>query len=83
MQNAIAPLLPEKLNSVSAHYDTPNGRISVAWERTDENSVVLKIIVAEKLHGKILLPAGFAFEDGTHETELKSGEYQYKILQFA
>ena len=71
----IAPLFPEKINSVSAHYDTPNGRISVAWERTDENSVVLKITAAEKLHGKILLPAGFAFEDGTHEAELKSGEY--------
>ena len=71
----IAPLFPEKLNSVSAHYNTPNGRISVAWERADENSVVLKITAAEKLHGKILLPAGFAFEDGTHEAELKSGEY--------
>lgn len=73
----IAPLFPEKLNNVSAHYDTPNGRISVAWERTDENSIVLKISAAEKLHGKILLPEGFAFEDGTHETELKSGEYQF------
>ena len=72
----IAPLFPEKLNSVSAHYNTPNGRISVAWERADENSVVLKITAAEKLHGKILLPAGFAFEDGTHEAELKSGEYK-------
>ena len=72
----IAPLFPEKLNSVSAHYNTPNGRISVAWERADENSVVLKITAAEKLHGKILLPAGFAFEDGTHEAVLKSGEYK-------
>ena len=74
----IAPLFPEKLRNVSARYYTPNGRISVAWERADENSVVLKIKAAEKLHGKILLPEGFAFEDGTHETELKSGEYGLK-----
>lgn len=74
----IAPLFPEKLRNVSARYYTPNGRISVAWERADENSVVLKITAAEKLHGKILLPEGFAFEDGTHETELKSGEYGLK-----
>ena len=70
----IAPLFPEKLRNVSAHYDTPNGRISVAWKRAD-NSIVLKITAAEKLHGKILLPGGFAFEDGTHEAELKSGEF--------
>ena len=71
----IAPLFPEKLNSVCAHYDTPNGKIAINWERTDENSFILKITAAEKLHGKILLPEGFAFEDGTHKAELKSGEF--------
>lgn len=70
----IAPLFPEKLNSVCAHYKTPNGKIAINWERTDENSFILKITAAEKLHGKILLPEGFTFEDGTHEAELKSGE---------
>ena len=38
----------------------------------------MKIKAAEKLHGKILLPEGFAFEDGTCETELESGEYGLK-----
>lgn len=71
----IAPLFPEKLNSVCAHYDTPNGKIAINWERTNENSFILKITAAEKLHGKILLPEGFTFEDGTHEAELKSGEF--------
>lgn len=71
----IAPLFPEKLNSVCAHYDTPNGKIAINWERTDENSFILKITAAEKLHGKILLPEGFTFEDGTHEAELKSGGF--------
>ena len=76
----IAPLFPEKLRNVSARYDTPKGGISVSWERADGNSVVLKITAAENLHGKILLPDGFAFEDGTHETELKSGEYRLKHM---
>lgn len=76
----IAPLFPEKLRNVSARYDMPKGGISVSWERADENSVVLKITAAEKLHGKILLPEGFAFENGTHETELKSGEYRLKHM---
>ena len=45
----------------------------------DENghSVILKINVAEKLHGKIVSPTGFTFADGTGETDLKSGEYQF------
>ena len=73
----IVPLFPEKLNSVGAHYDTPNGRIAVGWERAGENSVILKINVAEKLHGKIVSPTGFTFADGTGETDLKSGEYQF------
>ena len=47
----------------------------INWERTDENSFILKITAAEKLHGKILLPEGFTFEDGTHEAELISGEF--------
>ena len=71
----IAPLFPEKLRNVSAHYDTPNGKIAIKWERTNKNSFILKITAAKKLHGKILLPEGFTFEDGTHEAELKSGEF--------
>ena len=71
----IKPLFPEKLNSVSAYHDTPVGRISVSWERTNEQSFILKIESAENLHGKIVLSEGFTFSDGSEEKELACGEY--------
>ena len=71
----IKPLFPKKLNSVSAYHDTPNGRISVAWECTGKQSITLKIKSAKKLHGKIILPNGYTFDDGSAEKVLASGEY--------
>ena len=71
----IKPLFPEKLNSVSAYHDMPAGRISVAWERTNEQSIILKIESAEKMHGKIILPDGFIFADGSKEKTLASGHF--------
>ena len=74
----IIPLFPKKLDSVNAYHDTPSGRISVAWERTGENALVLKIEADERLYGKIVLPRGFAFSDGSAEKELESGEYNLR-----
>ncbi len=71
----IKPLFPEKLNSVSAYHDTPLGRISVSWDRTNEQSFILKIESAEKLHGKIILPDGFVFADGSKEKTLAIGHF--------
>lgn len=71
----IRPLFPEKLNSVSAYHDLRDGRICVAWERINEHSISLKIEAAKKLHGKIILPVGLAFADGTEEKTLAGGEY--------
>ena len=70
----IKPLFPEKLNEVSAYYDTPNGRISVAWKRENGN-IILKISADENLHGKIILPNGYVFADDGIEKVLASGEY--------
>ncbi|MGN0492961.1 MAG: family 78 glycoside hydrolase catalytic domain, partial [Acutalibacteraceae bacterium] len=69
----IKPLFPEKLDSVSAYHDTAVGRISVSWERTNEQSITLKIEAAGNLHGKIILPDGFIFADGSKEKTLASG----------
>lgn len=71
----IMPLFPEKLNSVSAYHDLRDGRISVTWERTSDQSITLKIEAAEKLHGKIVLPKGFTFSDGSKEKTLASGNF--------
>lgn len=71
----IKPLFPEKLDSVSAYHDTPKGRISVDWKRTDVNNITMKIEAAEGLHGKIVLPSGFKFADGSLEKELEASAF--------
>lgn len=71
----IAPLFPQKLDSVSAYHDTAAGRISVCWERTSEQSISLKIVAAQKIHGKIASPPGYVFRDERTEKELATGEY--------
>ena len=70
----IKPCFAEALSEVSAYHDMPDGKISVSWNRNG-GKITLAIKAAEKLHGKIGLPAGYAFEDGDTEKELKSGNY--------
>lgn len=70
----IKPCFAEALSEVSAYHDMPDGKISVSWNRNG-GRITLAIEAAEKLHGKIGLPAGYAFEDGDTEKELKSGNY--------
>ena len=71
----IKPLFPEKLDSVNAYHNLPDGKIAVAWEQVTEG-ITLKIDAAEKLHGRIALPCGYAFADGTAEKALQSGNYK-------
>ena len=71
----IKPLFPEKLNSVNAYHNLPDGRIAVNWERTKEG-IILKIDADKKLHGKITVPFGYKFADGEAEKNLKSGNYK-------
>ena len=70
----IKPCFAEALSEVSAYHDMPDGKISVSWNRNG-GKITLAIEAAEKLHGKIGLPAGYVFEDGDTEKELKSGNY--------
>ena len=70
----IKPCFAEALSEVSAYHDMPDGKISVSWNRNG-SKITLAIEAADKLHGKIGLSAGYAFEDGDTEKELKSGNY--------
>lgn len=70
----IKPCFVEALSEVSAYHDMPDGKISVSWSRS-RSGITLVIEAADKLHGKIGLPAGYVFEDGNSEKELKSGNY--------
>ena len=75
----VQPLFPQGLDSVSAHHDTPNGRIAVRWERVGAEKIQLCVETAEALHGRIVLPEGCCFEDGAQEKPLESGCYSVRL----
>ncbi len=70
----IKPYFVNELYKVSAFHDTPHGRVSVEWSR-EEKSVIISIEAADALHGKIILPEGYVFEDFETEKPLISGKY--------
>ncbi len=72
----IIPLFPKKLDRVNAYYDTPVGRISVSWNRSSDKYIELRIDAADSLHGRIVLPSEFAFDDGLAEKALSSAFYR-------
>ncbi|MBR5922867.1 MAG: family 78 glycoside hydrolase catalytic domain [Clostridia bacterium] len=71
----IAPVFLEKLNRVTASHKLPLGRVEVNWNRTGE-TIDLRVAVPQTVHGSIILPAGYAFENGKTKTPLESGEYR-------
>ncbi len=72
----IKPLFPKRLDSVSAYYDTPVGRISVLWKKMDEKGIELEIEAADGLHGKVAAPSGYIFDDGLTEKTLERAIYR-------
>ena len=71
----LAPCFIKKLTYTTAFYDTPDGRISVKWERTPLG-IKLRVDKNDDIHGEIRLPEGFVFtEDGHSTAKLENGEY--------
>ncbi|MBQ5901127.1 MAG: hypothetical protein IIW86_04615, partial [Clostridia bacterium] len=66
----IAPNFPKNLDFASAKYKD----VSVRWERT-ENEISLTVSAPKNAYGKIVLPKGFAFNNGI-EKPLESGTYR-------
>ncbi len=71
----IKPSFVEKLSFVKAQLDIYCGKISVDWERKN-NKILLSIDIPEKLQGKVLLPSGYAFTDGTDCKKLETGSFE-------
>ncbi len=55
----IEPHFISHLNSAMAHFDSPNGRISISWQRKG-NEVVLDLNLPEDMVFDIILPDGYA-----------------------
>ena len=70
----IKPCFIDSLSEVSACHDMPDGKISVSWSRK-MNGINLAIEAADGLHGKIILPEEYIFEDGNSEKKLRTGNY--------
>lgn len=72
----VKPNFVSQLQNASAWHNAPCGKISVSWERTGEQTVTLTVEAGEAMHGKIGLPEGFRFADGSAEKPLASGSYE-------
>lgn len=73
----ISPHFISNLNYARASYKSPFGEITVYWERTGR-VIKLDVTAPECMNGKIILPYGFVFKDGTNEKSLK-GNCHFEI----
>jgi len=72
----ISPKFAKVLDSADAYYDTSFGRLEVSWAKEGEK-VCLDITSPEGIKGNILAPAGYMFEDGEVEKDIKTGRYLF------
>ena len=68
----ISPQFIQGLDYAEAYYHAPKGKLSVRWERT-QAGISLRISVPEGMKGKLILPPGYALEDGAGERTLCGG----------
>ena len=71
----ISPALIDELTHAEADHLLAEGRVAVAWRREGEG-IVLTLNVPEGVHGKIKLPSGWHFADGSTEMAAATGEYR-------
>ncbi|MEA3365793.1 MAG: alpha-L-rhamnosidase C-terminal domain-containing protein, partial [Candidatus Hydrogenedentes bacterium] len=53
----IEPTIVDGLNGAEGYFDSPRGRVAVAWKREDQN-IILDVIVPGNTMAEIVLPAG-------------------------
>ena len=70
----ISPCFVNKLEFAKASHCAPDGEILSEWMRKGKN-IELKISVPKVMKGKIILPDGYAFDDGETQKPLASGIY--------
>lgn len=76
----VSPHFIRKLRHAGGAFRTPSGKIALRWERDGQNQkkneiISMNIRISGNLSGRICLPAGWEFEDGFCEKELKEGNY--------
>ena len=76
----ISPCFVADLEYAKGFHIAPAGKISSEWKRCDDN-ITLSVEVPEEITGRIILPDGFAFDDGRKVKLLISGEYNIKSIK--
>lgn len=73
----------EVLHSASGYYDTPSGRVAVAWKREGQ-TVSLEITIPPNTTAVLVLPKGMALQSGVSQSNrLVSGQYRFLITQLS
>ena len=71
----IIPLLPY----AEAFYIAPAGEIRIRWEWKN-SGVIIYTVLPEGMKGKIFLPKGYKFEDGTSDMETRCGAENIMVI---
>ena len=75
----IRPQFPERLNFVKASHRIDWEELAVSWERK-QDKICLTIEAPEFVHGRIILPDGYAFAGGVCYKKLASGIYELQKM---
>ena len=75
----IRPQFPERLNFVKASHKIDWEELAVSWERK-QDKICLTIEAPEFVHGRIILPDGYAFAGGVCYKKLASGIYELQKM---
>lgn len=70
----VKPSFISNINNANAYYDSCYGKISVSWERKN-NNIILDINIPFEINATVKIDYGYKFEDGSNIKLLDSGRY--------
>ena len=59
----ISPCFISDISFVEASYDLPSGKVSVKWERKENEKISLKILANDEIEVRFIAPDGYIIED--------------------
>lgn len=75
------PSFISRLTHAEAFHIAPAGRIASAWERDEDDVIVLTVELPSTMHGVIRLESGYVFEDGLAYKAAESGTYRIHSIE--
>ena len=75
------PSFISRLTHAEAFHIAPAGRIASAWERDEDDVIVLTVELPSTMHGVIRLESGYVFEDDLAYKAAESGTYRIHSIE--